>query len=106
MLISSMSFSSQIYKTVSGSDITGIKVFSDIHANPDIQNYALVYTTLIPGCPRGLYFDPTKNTAIYSSILAAKMSGHDQIALVVEDSLFTPWGDKDFCGLTSFQLIY
>jgi hypothetical protein len=106
LLFSCSVFSSQVSKTVSNSEITGIKVFSEKHGNADIKGHALIYTTKIPGCPRGVFFKVSEDSAIYSSLLTAKVSGHDSIGLVAEDALFTPWGDKDFCGLTSFQLIY
>lgn len=106
MLFSYSVFSSQVSKTVNNSDITGIKLFSDNHADANIKDHVLIYTTEIPGCLRGVFFKLSEDPAIYSTLLAAKVSGHNTIGLVAEDKLFTPWGDEDFCGLTSFQLIY
>jgi len=110
IIIFTVSFNAQaagyIIKNINGDDIAGLKIFTNKHSNSALYQNVVIQTNKIPECPSGAFLNTEDNGAIYSTVLAAKMSGHEKIEVTVDPAVTSPWGDVSYCALTSFKLTY
>ena len=96
----------KVIKVVNSSDIAALKIFTDLHDNPEIRKYTVIkINNKIDGCPNGVFFNYDENKAVYSTVLASLMASKSLLEITAEKSIKSPWGDVTYCAMTSFQIV-